>query len=241
MHVRNEGTPLQDATQATNQGSAKITPQPLLHKPQSTTSPLATVKASKRGSTAKEGVANSSSHTSYGHHYNNIKPQDDAGAEPDMRRYGPLVSGNNPDFINQYYSQSRLHVLSTAGNEAKAFVRTKQKEAITQGKVIKDFSVQNAVGRVIVHIDLDAFFCSVGLRDRPELVDQAVAVAHSKTGGSSDVSSCNYIARKHGIRNGTSTRRALEACPELKVRISCCTTPTFHMMSANSIFVDHSV
>eukprot|EP00730_Choanoeca_flexa_P003855 TRINITY_DN11522_c0_g1_i2.p1 TRINITY_DN11522_c0_g1~~TRINITY_DN11522_c0_g1_i2.p1 ORF type:complete len:1535 (+),score=413.85 TRINITY_DN11522_c0_g1_i2:84-4688(+) len=167
--------------------------------------------------TSSKAYMNASIKPSYRSYYDNLDADEKPGAQPDIDKYGPLVSGNNPDFINQYYSQSRLHLLSVSGNEVKAFVRQMQKDATARGVKIKDFSAHDALGRVIVHIDLDAFFCSVGLRDRPELVDKPVAVAHSKTGGSSEISSCNYIARKHGIRNGTSTRRALDRCPELQI------------------------
>jgi DNA repair protein REV1 len=139
------------------------------------------------------------------------------GAETDLAKYGRLVSGNNPNFMEQYYQQSRLHLLSTSGNEAKSFVRQLQEEHLARGEALPPFSSFTAPGRVIVHIDLDAFFVSVSLRERSELANKPVVIAHSKREGSSEISSCNYVARNCGVRNGMSMRRALAVCPDLQV------------------------
>lgn len=69
-------------------------------------------------------------------------------------------------------------------------------------------------------MDFDCFFASVGLIDRPELQDKPVAVSHSKgirEGSSSDIASCNYIARKYGISNGMQIGYAKRKCPSLQV------------------------
>ncbi|WP_269801138.1 DNA polymerase IV [Colwellia sp. 75C3] len=68
--------------------------------------------------------------------------------------------------------------------------------------------------RKIIHIDMDAFFVSVEIRDRPELVNLPVAV-----GGSSKrrgvLSTCNYIAREFGVRSAMPTSVAMRKCPNL--------------------------
>jgi DNA polymerase IV len=69
--------------------------------------------------------------------------------------------------------------------------------------------------RKILHVDLDAFFCSVEELLNPSLKGQEFA-----TGGSSEgrgvVTSCSYAARVHGIRSAMPMQKALSLCPGLK-------------------------
>jgi len=68
--------------------------------------------------------------------------------------------------------------------------------------------------RKIIHLDLDAFFCAVEERRKPELHGKAFAV-----GGSPDergvVASCSYAARLKGVRSAMPMARALRLCPGL--------------------------
>lgn len=64
----------------------------------------------------------------------------------------------------------------------------------------------------ILHVDMDAFFASVELRDRPELKGLPVVVGHS--GGRGVVTSANYEARKFGIHAAMSMTEALRRCPK---------------------------
>lgn len=63
----------------------------------------------------------------------------------------------------------------------------------------------------ILHVDLDAFFASVELLDRPELVEKPVVVAHNSA--RSVVTAANYPARKFGVRSAIPLARALQLCP----------------------------
>jgi DNA polymerase-4 len=67
----------------------------------------------------------------------------------------------------------------------------------------------------ILHVDLDAFFASVELLDRPELADRPVVVAHNSS--RSVVTAANYPARKYGVRSAIPLSRALQLCPSAVV------------------------
>jgi DNA polymerase-4 len=72
------------------------------------------------------------------------------------------------------------------------------------------------MARTVVHMDLDAFFCSVEELLDPSLVGTAFAV-----GGRADergvLSTASYAARKFGVRSAMPTAQALRLCPHLKL------------------------
>ncbi|CAG7601747.1 DNA polymerase IV [Leucobacter soli] len=65
----------------------------------------------------------------------------------------------------------------------------------------------------ILHVDMDSFYVSVELLDRPELRGRATAVAHDT--GRSVVSSASYEARRFGVRSAMPVARAKQLCPHL--------------------------
>ncbi|PTU20683.1 hypothetical protein P175DRAFT_0516341 [Aspergillus ochraceoroseus IBT 24754] len=131
-------------------------------------------------------------------------------SDPRMRN----SSVANPEFIQQYYRESRLHHLSTWKAELKAQLQsTTQEKSLSQPEKRK---LIPGTRRYIMHVDFDCFFAAVSTLKHPELEGKPVVIAHG-TGTGSEIASCNYAARAFGIKNGTWMKSALQACPDLKV------------------------
>lgn len=68
--------------------------------------------------------------------------------------------------------------------------------------------------RQVLHVDCDCFFAAVEMRDQPHLRSVPLAI-----GGASDrrgvISTCNYIARKYGVRSAMASSQAKKLCPDL--------------------------
>ncbi|KAL2718327.1 DNA repair protein Rev1 isoform X1 [Vespula squamosa] len=177
-----------------------------------------------------------------------------------------LLSSKNTEFISEFYNNSRLHHIATMGATFKDYINELRDKSdgkfpgLEQLKKLKEskqnsqhsndsylsedemFSPQeneNAIIKqepVIMHIDMDCFFVSVGLRNRPHLRGLPVAVAHAKgnkstntksnnvnnndqdeeeCGSFSEIASCSYEARKAGVKNGMFLGEALKICPKL--------------------------
>ena len=68
--------------------------------------------------------------------------------------------------------------------------------------------------RKIIHIDMDCFYAAVEMRDNPDLVNVPIAIGGSAT-RRGVISTCNYPARKFGVRSAMATAHALKLCPDL--------------------------
>ena len=68
--------------------------------------------------------------------------------------------------------------------------------------------------RKIIHVDMDCFYAAIEVRDNPSLRGRPVAV-----GGTSSqrgvLCTCNYEARRYGLRSAMPTAQALKQCPDL--------------------------
>jgi DNA polymerase-4 len=82
--------------------------------------------------------------------------------------------------------------------------------------VIKITAISFSSIRKIIHVDMDCFYAAVEIRDNPALAGKPVAV-----GGASDargvLCTCNYVARKFGVRSAMATAKAYRLCPDLIV------------------------
>lgn len=69
--------------------------------------------------------------------------------------------------------------------------------------------------RKILHVDMDAFYANIEIRDNPSLKHLPVVIARhpKKTYGRGIVTTCNYEARKYGIHSAMAAQEAFERCP----------------------------
>lgn len=160
-------------------------------------------------------------------------------------------SAVDSNFLTEFYNNSRLHHISTLGAKFKEYISELRENH--DGKfpgrdeltAIKSNELSECEGKSsIMHIDMDCFFVSVGLRSRPQFRGFPVAVTHSKgtfssfivrlpgeinsffiLGGTisnandkslSEIASCSYEAREMGLKNGMFVGKALQLCPDLK-------------------------
>ncbi|ETN15933.1 hypothetical protein PPTG_06195 [Phytophthora nicotianae INRA-310] len=121
---------------------------------------------------------------------------------------------DGPEFVRHFFAKSRLHHIGTW--RATFQQKAAEFQAKYKGAPINRAPVSSS-DRVILHVDMDCFFVAVAVRDKPELHKVPVAVAHSGNAGSSEISSCNYLARAKGVGAGMFMQTAKELCPELIV------------------------
>ena len=83
------------------------------------------------------------------------------------------------------------------------------------GSLTRNGYLNEPVPRIVLHLDMDSFYASVEMRERPEIRGKPVIVgADPKNGkGRGVVCTCSYEARGFGIRSAMPISQAYVLCP----------------------------
>lgn len=98
----------------------------------------------------------------------------------------------DPNFLSDFFSNSRLHHIATLGAGFKQYINELRSghnglfpDRENLNYLRSDDTLYESSERFVMHIDMDCFFVSVGLRKYPHLRGLPVAVTHSKDGKTS--------------------------------------------------------
>lgn len=122
-----------------------------------------------------------------------------------------IMTAKDPDFLPHFFANSRLHHLSSW----KADLRATFLKRVASVSKKKGYSMKT--NRTIMHIDFDCFFATASAQKHTELDMEKDPIVVSHGNNTSDVASCNYVARKYGVRNGMWIRSARRVCPDIKI------------------------
>lgn len=120
-------------------------------------------------------------------------------------RKGHARTAVDPNFLSEFYNNSRLHHIATLGASFKHHIsrlREIHNGSFPARNALKQILNQSnewggyTGGKAIMHIDMDCFFVSVGLRTRPHLKGFPIAVTHSKGHNGNNLQNVNGVDRK---------------------------------------------
>jgi DNA repair protein REV1 len=146
-----------------------------------------------------------------------------AGKVLNAAEYYLLNKTESGNHVVQFFDRSRLHLISTMAKELKKFVAELKENKANhrfsgRSKLAHLKSSVKITSPIICHIDMDCFFVSVALRNRPDLVGKPVAITHSTSTGQAngEIASCSNEARAKGCYARQYVRHALQSCPDLQ-------------------------
>lgn len=137
----------------------------------------------------------------------NTAPNTHSLNQNNMKKRPPAArTANDPNFLAEFYNNSRLHHIATLGASFKDYI-WRMRESHNGQFPIRDrlkleMQEQNLPkaepinGKVVMHIDMDCFFVSVGLRTRPQLKGLPLAVTHSKGRNANNIQNIDGVNRK---------------------------------------------
>ncbi len=67
--------------------------------------------------------------------------------------------------------------------------------------------------QIIIHVDMDAFYASVEIRDDPSLAGRPLIIGALPT-ERGVVATCSYEARKYGVHSAMNIKEAYRLCPQ---------------------------
>jgi DNA polymerase kappa len=139
------------------------------------------------------------------------------------------LDGQTKDFVNKIIQQNQTGSTYYARQDQKkenqqvvvqeclARLTEAKKDKTNLAKHQQEFEIlileiqeSQDLTRVWAHFDIDMFYAAIEIRDRPELENLPVAV-----GSESMISTCNYVARKFGIRSAMPGFIAKKLCKDL--------------------------
>ncbi|PKS08698.1 hypothetical protein jhhlp_004751 [Lomentospora prolificans] len=162
------------------------------------------------------------------------KPNTEAEGTHDTLKYqllGPSLTKAGQDSVNQ---TKVAEIIYNASRGSKFFNREEARDKLLTEKIdgilahkerlstpelararreadayLEQLELTRDLSQYIVHVDCDAFFAAVEELDRPELKEVPFAV------GKGVLTTCNYHARRFGVRSGMASFVAMKLCPHL--------------------------
>ncbi|XP_055946047.1 DNA repair protein REV1-like isoform X2 [Argiope bruennichi] len=187
------------------------------------------------------------------------KPSKSENVSISPQKHSKSVKAGDPNFLGEFFNHSRKHHISTSAQELKRYVqflvesnkekhfpkRDRLRELARQFPHDSSFITSDAKSKarhIIMHLDMDCFFVSVGLRKHPELRGLPVAVTHSKgkRGGPQEGSDINFEASHYtneskkklkGVISGNEASKSSNLTPKVSIyskeygslsEVACC-------------------